>query len=100
MIIQRIKSCTVREKSFWVEIKRQYSAGTREFHIDEPTVVSIGKFDGLHRGHRKLLREMLHWKEMGYKVAIFTFSTPPGALVERTMQTMIMTNAERVSLLQ
>ena len=78
----------------------QYIAGTREFHIDEPTVVSIGKFDGLHRGHRKLLREMLHWKEMGYKVAIFTFSTPPGALVARTMATMIMTNEERVTLLQ
>lgn len=78
----------------------RYIAGTREFHIDVPTVVSIGKFDGLHRGHRKLLGEMLHWKEIGYQTAIFTFSTPPGALVKGTRQTMIMTNEERVLLLR
>lgn len=78
----------------------QYIANTREFHIDEPTVVSIGKFDGLHCGHRKLLGEMLHWKERGYQVAIFTFSTPPGGLVKKTKQSMIMTNEERVELLR
>ena len=27
----------------------QYFAGTREFQIKEPTAVTIGKFDGLHR---------------------------------------------------
>ena len=77
----------------------QYLAGTREFQIEEPTVVSIGKFDGLHRGHRKLLKEMLHWKELGFKAAIFTFSTPPGALVNKKPQTVIMTNKERQELL-
>ena len=77
-----------------------YQTGKTAFYMNRPSAVSIGKFDGLHRGHRKLLREMLHWKEIGYKVAIFTFSTPPGALVARTMATMIMTNEERVSLLQ
>lgn len=78
----------------------QYIAHTREFHIEEPTVVSIGKFDGLHRGHKKLLQEMFHWKERGFKVAIFTFSTPPGALVKGKMQTVIMTNPEREELLR
>ena len=37
----------------------QYIAETREFQIKEKTVVSIGKFDGLHRGHQKLMHEML-----------------------------------------
>ena len=78
----------------------QYIAGSREFHIKEPAVVSIGKFDGLHRGHRKLLGEMLSWKEKGLSVAVFTFSTPPNALVRGGVQTMIMTNAEREALLE
>lgn len=78
----------------------QYIAGTKEFQIEEPTVVTIGKFDGLHRGHKKLLSEMFHWKEQGYKVAVFTFATPPAALVNRKIQTMITTNGERQALLE
>ena len=47
----------------------QYIAETKEFQITEPTVVSIGKFDGLHVGHQKLVREMVRWKEKGLSVA-------------------------------
>ena len=53
----------------------QYFAGTREFQIKEPTAVTIGKFDGLHRGHQKLLREVMRYREKGYKPAVFTFET-------------------------
>ena len=45
----------------------QYIAETREFQIKEKTVVSIGKFDGLHRGHQKLMHEMLKWKEQALR---------------------------------
>lgn len=27
----------------------EYIRGTTKFHIEEPTVISFGKFDGLHR---------------------------------------------------
>ena len=36
----------------------EYIRGTREFQIEEPTAVTLGKFDGLHRGHKKLLEEL------------------------------------------
>ena len=73
----------------------QYITGTREFHIEEPTVVTLGKFDGLHRGHQKLLSEVFRFREKGYKTAVFTFETAPGTLMKGKLQTMITTNAER-----
>lgn len=78
----------------------QYIAETKEFQITEPTVVSIGKFDGLHVGHQKLVGEMVRWKEKGLKVAMFTFSTPPLSLVGGRKQTVLMTNRERMELLR
>ena len=34
-------------------------AGTTDFKILQPTAVAIGKFDGLHLGHRELLKQIL-----------------------------------------
>jgi len=73
----------------------QYITGTREFQIEEPTVVTLGKFDGLHRGHQKLLDEVFRFRKKGYKTAVFTFETAPGTLMQGKLQTMITTNAER-----
>lgn len=71
-------------------------AGTREFQIEEPTVVTIGKFDGRHKGHQKLLREMLGFKEKkGYKTAVFTFDMAPAGVVLGKKQSLITTNQER-----
>lgn len=73
----------------------RYITGTREFNIEEPTVVTLGKFDGLHRGHQKLLNEVFRFRDKGYKTAVFTFETAPGTLMKGKLQTMITTNAER-----
>lgn len=73
-----------------------YISDTRDFKIEEPTVVTIGKFDGRHKGHQKLLKEMLRVKrEQGFQTAVFTFSTAPVALIEGRTQTVITTNQER-----
>lgn len=78
----------------------QYIANTKEFHIAEPTVVSIGKFDGLHCGHKKLVAEMMNYRNHGRKAAMFTFSKPPGTLVKGKIQNVLMTNREREQLLE
>lgn len=78
----------------------QYLSHTKEFHIAEPTVVSIGKFDGLHNGHRKLVAEMMKYRQNERKAAMFTFSTPPSTLVKGREQRVIMTNREREQLLE
>lgn len=74
----------------------RYIANTTEFHIETPTVVTLGKFDGRHRGHQKLMRKMQEVKEhLGYQTAVFTFSVAPAAMVTGEAQTVLTTNLER-----
>lgn len=70
--------------------------GTREFQIETPTAVTIGKFDGRHKGHQKLLREMLELRDRyGYRTAVFTFDMAPAGVVTGKVPTVITTNQER-----
>lgn len=50
---------------------------TTEFYIEEETAVAIGKFDGFHRGHQKLLENVRAKKQMGLAAAVFTFMPSP-----------------------
>ena len=58
----------------------QYIKGTLDFHITEPAVVTLGKFDGLHLGHKYLLQELEKGKKNGLKTVIFTFDIPPKSI--------------------
>ena len=70
--------------------------GDTDFQVEEPTVVTIGKFDGRHKGHQKLLEAMKAWRDRcGYKTAVFTFDMAPAAYIERRPQKVITTNQER-----
>ncbi len=74
----------------------RYIIGETEFHIPEPTVVTIGKFDGRHEGHRKILRRMLAIKEeRGLKTAVFTFHLDASAQVPSIPRQVITTETER-----
>lgn len=55
-------------------------ADTTEFILEEATAVAIGKFDGVHIGHRRLLEEILEQKENGLAACVFTFDPPPAVL--------------------
>ena len=70
-----------------------YIEQTRDFQIKEETVVTIGKFDGRHRGHQKLLSAMMKMKRLhGYQTAVFTFSVAPADLMQGKVHTVITTN--------
>lgn len=47
--------------------------GTTEFEIQEPTAISLGKFEGLHIGHQLLVERIRKKKDQGMKSLIFTF---------------------------
>ena len=54
--------------------------GTTQFYLEKETAVAIGKFDGVHIGHRRLLEEILAQKKNGLKSCVFTFDPPPSVL--------------------
>ena len=44
-----------------------------ELNIDSKTAVAMGKFDGIHLGHKKLLDLIINAKQDGLKATVFTF---------------------------
>jgi len=53
-----------------------------DFKIDEGCVVAFGKFDGLHDGHLRLIRNLCGIaKEKGLKSVIYTFDRNPRAFL-------------------
>lgn len=72
-----------------------YITGKIRFHMETPSAVSLGKFDGLHRGHQKLIRHILDQKASGLSAVIFTFEKNPTRMLAGLSAQNIMTNEER-----
>jgi riboflavin kinase/FMN adenylyltransferase len=70
-------------------------ANTTEFNISEKTAVAIGKFDGFHRGHQKLLGKLVKLKEKGLKTVVFTFVPSPAAFFSKEPVKDLSTIAEK-----
>ena len=56
-----------------------YISENMEFQLKN-TAVCLGKFDGIHRGHRLLINKILEKKKEGYTAVVFTFSLHPLSL--------------------
>lgn len=58
-----------------------------ELNIQDDTVVALGNFDGIHRGHRELiLRSVKSAEAAGMKSAVFTFSNHPRNLLGKGVE--------------
>lgn len=68
---------------------------TTDFWIEEKSAVAVGKFDGIHLGHQKLLRCILEQKKQGLKSVVFTFDPPPAALFGMSSGKELMTREEK-----
>lgn len=53
----------------------QIIENTTEFYLDNKSAVALGKFDGIHLGHRRLLERVLEQKSRGLRAVVFTFDT-------------------------
>ena len=70
-------------------------SGEKNFHIDGKTAVAIGKFDGVHMGHQKLLKHILDKKEQGMKTVIFTFNPSPAVYFTGKNMPQLLTIEEK-----
>lgn len=66
-----------------------------QLKIEKRSAITLGKFDGLHRGHQLLINQVLQKKKEGYTAVIFTFDTPPSKLFNGQSNKTILTNQER-----
>lgn len=55
-------------------------ANTTDFYLEKETAAAIGKFDGIHIGHRRLLDEILAYRKEGLAACVFTFEPAPAVL--------------------
>ena len=78
----------------------KYLKNTTEFYIEEPTVLSLGKFDGIHRGHELLMEHLAAKKEDGLAAVIFTFNIPPRKSVEQVEAKVLTTNEEKMHIFE
>lgn len=69
----------------------EYIHDTTEFYSDVPSVVTLGKFDGFHRGHQKLLREVERLQGQGFRGIVFTIAPEqaPSLLTEQERQALL-----------
>lgn len=70
-------------------------ADTTEFNLSVPSAVAIGKFDGLHRGHKELIQKILKKREYGMLSVVFTFDPPPEVFFGKRQQKDITTKEEK-----
>lgn len=68
---------------------------TLEFQLNRDTAVAIGKFDGLHVGHRMLLGRVIWQKQRGLSPCVFTFDPSPAVLFGLSDGKELMTREEK-----
>lgn len=68
---------------------------TVDFYLEKETAVAIGKFDGVHVGHRRLLEEIIACKSRGLQSCIFTFDPPASIFFGQTDGKVLTTKEEK-----
>lgn len=70
-------------------------ANMTDFYLDRETAVAIGKFDGVHIGHRRLLEEIREKKKDGLCACVFTFDPAPAVLFGQSDGKELTTKEEK-----
>ncbi len=66
-----------------------------DISIKVPTAITIGKFDGLHKGHHLLTSEIISKKSNGLSSCVITFQNSPRIVLSKDITPSLFTNKER-----
>ncbi|MCI9143286.1 MAG: bifunctional riboflavin kinase/FAD synthetase [Lachnospiraceae bacterium] len=69
--------------------------GTTQFNLERDTAAALGKFDGIHIGHRRLLEEILSRRKNGLAACVFTFDPSPAVFFGRSDGKELTTREEK-----
>ncbi len=72
----------------------------KEFQLKEPCAVAIGKFDGLHKGHKLIINELIRAKAQGLKSVVFSFEPSPEVYFGRQEEKYVLTESEKQQVLE
>lgn len=72
-----------------------YISNREQLDISERTAVTIGKFDGIHRGHQKLIQKLKQVAGGRLKTVLFTFDISPAVFINGLSKKLLMTASER-----
>lgn len=75
--------------------------GIENFHPDAPTCVTVGTFDGLHIGHRKIIKELVQIAgSEGLISVVITFDPHPRqVLAKGSVVRFVLTRQEKIDML-
>ena len=76
----------------------EYIHDTEKFQFHN-TVVALGKFDGMHKGHQLIFDKLIQYKKEGCKAAVFSFDRPPMNMLKHKDVSVIYTHVEKTKLL-
>ncbi|MDE7223571.1 MAG: riboflavin biosynthesis protein RibF, partial [Acetatifactor sp.] len=68
---------------------------TLDFQLNRDTAVAMGKFDGLHVGHRELLGRITRQRDRGLAPCVFTFDPSPAVFFGLSDGKELMTKEEK-----
>lgn len=73
---------------------------TELIESENPSAVALGYFDGIHKGHQKVISKAVSLKKFGLKPTVFTFSKNPKAILSNTAENRIMNTQEKESAIE
>jgi len=83
-----------------MSIDMEYIHSIDNLRIPEKTVATIGKFDGIHRGHQDLINKVKEYGSETIRTVIFTFDISPKELLAGRNEKVLVTNHERALILE